>query len=214
MMVVAAAPYLVLAAVSFTMWRDVRARPRWEWLWAFGGLFALHLWIPLGEVFPRLERVQWTAGLLAGLAYLSLLEFARRSEGHSPRLPRWITGLGVLMLIVLVLAGFGRTHWPVSLLLGVPSGLLAMRVLHVHGRQLAGWGHRWAELLGLSLAAIPIVCTLAQVLLPDSAGGMGVLLFAGIVAALSAVTLDTWHVAQHHGRDTASNHLISATSRA
>jgi len=208
-LIVVAVPYLVLASVAFTMSRDSRIRPAWEWLWMFGGLFALYLWVPLGLMLPGLAHMRWMSGLMAGLAYLSLLEFARLNCGRVHMFPRWVALLGFLILMTLVALGFGERPWAISLALGVPSGALASAVLVAHRRGLSGWGRTWTLLLAISLLLMPIAALVSASPACAGAAEYAPLFVIGVVAALSALLLDVWYTHNRRGSGATANRLAN-----
>lgn len=146
-----AVPYVALAAIALTISREPRVHPRWEWLCAFGAIFGLCLYVPLGLMVPGPAHPDWVSSLLVGLAYLSLLEFARLKDGRSEMFPRWGTLIAFLVLISMIAAGFGDRPWLVSLALGVPSGILVFAMLLAYRRELHGLSRIWVLLLALSL---------------------------------------------------------------
>ena len=182
-----------------------------EWLWAFGGLFALYLWVPLGLMVPGLAPVHWASGLMAGLAYLSLLEFARLDGGCAPMFPRWVTLVGFLVLMVLVVDGFGERPWAVSLLLGVPSGALAFKMLVAHRGGLMGLGRSWTLLLAISLLLIPIAALASAGGARAGAAEHAALFAVGALAALSALLLDVWYARDQRGTGVTVNRLANVT---
>lgn len=210
MPLILAAPYLALAAASVAMSRDLRARPRWEYLWAFGGLFALHFWVPLIQALSGFASLQWFSSLLLGLAYVALFEFARYVSTSEGRFARWITWAVLLGTMGMVLAG--SEPWRISLFVGLPSGLLALLALRDPRYDLVRWGRRCANLLGLALLLTPAALLYRDLLHGRTLAADVALFTAGLLATGATVLLDAWQTRRQRKMRFASNYLVNAAS--
>lgn len=207
-----AVPYLVLAAVAFTISREPRVHPVWEWLCAFGGLFGLYLYIPLGLMVPGLAHPDWVSSLLIGLAYLSLLEFARLKDGRSEMFPRWVTLVAFLVLMAMILSGIGDKPWLVSLVLGIPSGTLVFVMLLAYRGELSGLGRIWVLLLALSFLLVPVAAVVGVYPAYGNQGQNSTLLAVGILAVVASVFLDAWHVHDRSGAGAVLHRLANVAA--